>query len=77
MTEGKPAAALDERLRHEINNAMMIVLSFVQVIEQQAGENPVVHDAIGKIKDAVGRSSIAVTHVSRELGEIAARLSAR
>ena len=77
MTEGSQPQALDERLRHDINNAMMVVLSFAQIIDRHAGANPVVHDAVVKITEAVDRSRVTVAGVSEELGEIAARLARR
>ena len=74
---GGEHAALDERLRHEINNAMMIVLSFAQVIDRRSGEDPLIHDAVVKIREAVDRSRVTVAGVSQELGAIASRLAQR
>lgn len=75
MTEGFTPEALDEKLRHELNNAMMAVLSFAQVIDRHAGDNPAVHDAVEKITTAVNHSRITVKEVSDELAAIASRLS--
>ncbi|MBW3670190.1 MAG: hypothetical protein KY432_00805 [Acidobacteria bacterium] len=77
MTEGFKAGALDEKLRHELNNAMMAVLSFAQVIDRHAGDNPAVHDAVEKITTAVNHSRSTVNQVSDELAAIASRLSSR
>ena len=74
---GREPAPLDERLRHEINNALMVVLSFAQVIDRRGGEDPLIHDAVVKIEEAVGRSRVTVAGVSQELGEIASRLARR
>ncbi|MBW3565365.1 MAG: hypothetical protein KY459_11625 [Acidobacteria bacterium] len=75
MTEGFTPRALDEQLRHELNNAMMAVLSLVQVIDRHAGDDPVVHEAVLRIISAIERSRVTVEEVSGELALIASRLS--
>lgn len=77
MTEGFKAGALDEKLRHQLNNAMMAVLSFAQVIDRRGGEDPIIHDAVEKITTAVNHSRTTVNEVSDELASIASRLSSR
>lgn len=74
MSEGGNQA-IDLRLKHELGNALMVVLTFAQLIDHEAPGNVRIHEAVNHIKDAVERSRIAVNDVSRELGEIAGRLS--
>jgi phage shock protein A len=76
MTEGEPQPPLDARLRHELNNAMAVVLSSAELIDRHAGENAAVHTAVDRIRKAVGRSKTTVEDVTRELEQLAARLSA-
>jgi signal transduction histidine kinase len=77
MTEGFTPGALDQKLRHELNNSMMAVLSFAELIDRRGGEDPVIHDAVLKITAAVDRSRLAVDEISDELEQIASRLSSR
>lgn len=74
MNGGAPVS-LDEKLRHELGNALMVVLTFAQMIDREAAGDPRIHEAVSHIRDAVARSRTAVDEVSRELAEVAHRLS--
>jgi hypothetical protein len=74
--QGHPAA-IDERLRQELGDSLMAVEIFAQVIDRATPGNSEVHDAVSHIQDAVTRSREAVEDLSRELGEVARRLSSR
>ena len=69
------STALDEKLRHELGNALMVVLTFAQVIDREAAGHPRIHLAVGQIRDAVFRSRTAVDEVSHELARVAGLLS--
>ena len=75
MNEGASPTALDETLKHELGNALMAVLSFAEAIDRQVPDNPVVQDAVDRIKQAVGRADDATQHIAREIHDIAHRLS--
>ena len=67
--------ALDEKLRHELGNALMVVLTFAELIDREAAEKPHIRLATRHIRDAVFRSRTAVDEVSRELTRLARLLS--
>lgn len=75
MTEADAQAPLNETLKHELGNALMTVLSFAEAIDRQSPDNPVIHDAVDRIKQAVVRADDATQHVAREIHDIARRLS--
>lgn len=84
MTEGTAPAALDEKLRHELGNALMVVLSFSEIIDRHSPNDAVISDAVMRIREAVERASVATNDVSREMQQIsslvvdtARRLSSR
>jgi signal transduction histidine kinase len=72
---GAEQQAIDERLNHEIRNALMGVLTQAEVLDRRFPDDPVVHDAVAHIKAAVGRSKSAVEDVTRDLRDISRRLS--
>jgi hypothetical protein len=76
MTEGESRMALDARLKHELNNALAVVLLSAELIDDHAGENAAIHTAVDRIRKAVGLSKTTVEDVTRELEQLAARLSA-
>jgi hypothetical protein len=76
MTEGETRMALDAKLKHELNNALAVVLLSAELIDGRAGEDAAIHTAVDRIRKAVGLSKTTVDDVTRELEEIAARLSA-
>jgi len=68
-------AAIDEKLGHELGNALMAVLTHAELLDRRFPDDPQVHDAVDRIKAAVVRSRTTVDEVRRELHDVAARLS--
>jgi signal transduction histidine kinase len=74
MNASQPIA-LDERLRHELGNALMGVLTHAELLDRRFPDDAFVHDAVERIRAAVVRSRSAVDEASRELADVARRLS--
>lgn len=78
MTEGETRLPLDAKLKHELNNALAVVLLSAELIDDHAdtGDSAAIHTAVDRIRKAVDLSKTTVEDVTRELEQLAARLSA-